>query len=34
MESRRHKVNVFNGTDSSVIGLKLAGSSVLPLQVT
>ena len=30
MESRRHEVNIFTGTDSSLIGLKLAGSSVLP----
>ena len=30
MESRRHEVNIFKGTNSSVIGLKLAGSSVLP----
>jgi len=30
MESRRYEVNIFNGTDSSVIGLKLGGSLVLP----
>ena len=31
MGSRRHEVNIFNGTNSIVIGLKLAVSSVLPL---
>ena len=30
MESRRHEVNIFNGTESSLIGLDFAGSSVLP----
>ena len=30
MESRVHEINIFNKTDSSAIGLKLAGSSALP----
>ena len=30
MESRKHEVNIFKGKVSSVIGLKLEGSSQLP----
>ena len=34
MESRRQDVKAFKGTDSRVISLKLAGSSLLPLLCT
>ena len=30
METQNHDVRIFNGTLSSAIGLKLAGSEVLP----
>ena len=30
IEFRKHDVNIFKGTDSNVIGLKFAGSSVEP----
>ena len=30
MESRKQEVNIFKGTVSKVMGLKFAGSSLLP----
>ena len=34
IESRRHEVKTLRGTDSRVIGLKLAGSSLVPFLCT